>query len=131
VNYTLDAVWPSHRFMAELHAATEPNERGPHSRTLQTPPGPVTLEIYPRNEGLIYLNWMYAPVPRRGASKRAMSLLCTLADDHQVEVLLHPKPTGEHPITSADLRSHYQRHGFEDEPPKFMRRPPKKVAPGG
>ena len=87
----------------------------------------VRLEPF---SGGIHLYWLQALQPKKGAGTRALSLVTTLADVHDVSVTLFasPEPKGKGNISTAALKKFYGAHGFKTASGDgFMKRMPQKI----
>lgn len=108
---------PTHRFMKDYYAETQPNPMERGSRVHGGGDDFSLSEARPVGDR-IHISWIQAIDHGKGQGKRALEHLTSLADKHGVHLTLHPErpKTMRGPgLSTKQLRDWYGRHGFKTE----------------
>lgn len=70
-------------------------------------------------DGMIHISDVRALQPRQGGGTEAMTFLCRLADKHDVKMHLTAKAYQDDRMSTAQLKSWYERFGFHEDEDSF------------
>jgi hypothetical protein len=112
-------------FLAALAAVAPPAGRGDYvfPNADGGSHGLVQFLAHSHREVIIHRLWTHQPGQKSGSIM--LRILCTLADEHRVELTLKALPFGRkpYPMSREQLVAWYKRYGFEGTHKRMTRRP--------
>ena len=83
------------------------------------------VQLIHRGPRLVEIHRLWTLTPGRGNGTAMLSVVCTLADRHQVEIVLKALPFGRkpYPLSGEQLAAWYQRFGFAGTRRRLVRKP--------
>jgi hypothetical protein len=130
INTDQDRLGKIKTFLDDYKAATAENFINPIERMMPDYSAAVELQPF---DGKIHINSIRSVKPgeRTGAGSKALQQIIELANKHNVELDLFPKPYGSKALDEQQLREWYARKGFVPDDDSMLYTPPVKKAKGG
>lgn len=101
-------------YLDELHSTTADHPMNPRLRLLSN--AAVEVSSF---DGMVHISDILALDPGKGGGKEALQFLCKLADKHGVKIHLTAKAYLDDRLSTAELKTWYERYGFTEEEDSF------------